>query len=170
MNTGRSKAASEQQADVITVNGKEYPLSPQHAGLTLLSYLREHLHLTGTKNGCDKGVCGSCTVVLDGTAVRSCRIPLHKAAERSVLTIEGLQNPKTGALHPLQQSFIDAGAVQCGFCTSGMIMSAYALLLKNPNPSREEIRKALKGNICRCTGYQQIFIAVELAAERMRTL
>lgn len=153
--------------NTITVNDKEHSIPDNLLEISLLTYLREHLHLTGTKNGCEKGLCGSCTVIADGSAVRSCKIPLKRALGKRIITIEGLQDPKTKTLHPIQQSFVDAGAIQCGFCTPGMVMSSYGLLLKNPAPSREQIKKALKGNLCRCTGYQQIFDAVELAARRI---
>ncbi|MDC7235676.1 MAG: (2Fe-2S)-binding protein [Spirochaetales bacterium] len=154
--------------NVIVVNGKEYEIRPEHESLTLLQFLREELHLTGTKNGCAEGTCGACTVLVDQKAVRSCRFKLAKAAGAEVLTVEGLIR-EDGSLHPVQQAFIDAGAVQCGFCTPGMIMSALDLLYKNPEPDRESIRKALRGNLCRCTGYQSIVDAVELASKRMMT-
>jgi aldehyde oxidoreductase len=136
-------------------------------GRRLLHVLREDLGLTGTKQGCDcEGECGACTVLLDGEAVRSCLLPVQKVAGRRVLTIEGLAEP--GRLHPLQQAFIDHGAVQCGFCTSGMILSAAALLAREPDPSREQIMAALEGNLCRCTGYAKIIRAVQAAAAAMR--
>ncbi len=151
----------------ITVNGTAHEVKDDELELSLLSYLRERRFLTGTKNGCEKGLCGSCTVAVDGKALRACRTPVRKALGASVVTIEGLEGPG-GELHPLQRAFIDAGAIQCGFCTPGMVMSAYALLLRDPDPSRDAIRKALKGNLCRCTGYQQIVDAVQLAAKAMR--
>ena len=151
----------------ITVNGLIRYVDPAKSDRTLLTWLREDLDLKGTKNGCSIGACGACTVLLDKRPVRSCVIKLSRAAGKSVVTIEGMESPD-GELHPLQQAFLDAGAVQCGFCTPGMILSAWGLLLRTPQPSREEIKKALKSNLCRCTGYQQIFEAVELAAERMR--
>jgi carbon-monoxide dehydrogenase small subunit len=152
----------------ITVNNVSYVIPEALEKISLLEYLREELNLTGTKNGCGEGTCGACTVLLNGKAVRSCRIPLTKALGKDVMTIEGLKR-NDGNLHPLQQAFIDAGAVQCGFCTPGMIMQALDLLGKNPNPSREEIRKAMRGNLCRCTGYQKIVDAVELAVQEMRS-
>ena len=133
---------------------------------TLLYILREFLHLTGTKCGCGTGNCGTCTVVMNGEAVRSCLINQKKLEGADVLTIEGLADGEK--LHPIQQAFIDAGAVQCGFCTPGMIMSAKALLDENPSPAEDEIRQALAGNLCRCTGYVKIVEAVQLAAARMR--
>lgn len=153
----------------ITVNKKTYTLSQKQEELTLLEYLREELDLTGTKNGCGEGTCGACTVLLDGKAVRSCRTQMKKVLGKSVLTIEGLKDAD-GSIHPMQQAFIDAGAVQCGFCTPGMIMQSMDLLSRNSDPSREEIRKAMRGNLCRCTGYQKIVDAVELGASRLRDM
>ncbi|MDQ7780774.1 MAG: (2Fe-2S)-binding protein [Planctomycetota bacterium] len=129
----------------------------------LLDFLREDLDLTGAKNGCSIGACGTCTVVVDGKAVKSCRTTLGQVEGKKVLTIEGLAGPD-GALHPLQQAFVDHGAIQCGFCTPGMVMAAHAFLLKHKKPTREEIRKAIFGNLCRCTGYQQIVDAIQAAA------
>jgi aerobic-type carbon monoxide dehydrogenase small subunit (CoxS/CutS family) len=156
---------------------------------TLLDVLREDLRLTGTKRGCDIGVCGTCTVLIDGKVKRACKVRVsdvsetrrsrsltrhsrsfpssHVADLKSIETIEGLE--KDGKIHPIQQAFIDCGAIQCGFCTPGMVMASKALIDSNPNPTRQEIKKALIGNLCRCTGYQQIFDAVETAAKRMRT-
>ncbi len=154
--------------NTFTVNGTAYALDASSREQTLMHFLREELSLTGTKNGCAIGQCGSCTVLVNRKAVRSCTIPLHRIAGKHVLTIEALS--QDGDLHPIQQAFIDAGALQCGFCTPGMIMSSYGLLISDPSPTREEIRLALRGNICRCTGYQQIIDAVELAALRVREL
>jgi len=151
----------------IRINGKAFDVRDDELELSLLEYLRERRFLTGTKNGCEKGLCGSCTVVMDDKAVRACKTPVGKAVGTSVVTIEGMEGPD-GALHPIQRAFMDAGAIQCGFCTPGMVMSAYALLLRESEPSRDDIRKALRGNLCRCTGYQQIVDAVELAARVMR--
>jgi len=131
----------------------------------LLTFLRDRLRLTGAKKGCGIGQCGTCTVLVDGKPVRSCITPIQKVGGKSILTIEGLA--EGDHLHPVQQAFMEHHAIQCGFCTPGMVLSAVALLGRNPNPSREEIKKALVGNLCRCTGYQQIFEAVEAAAERM---
>lgn len=134
---------------------------------TLLDVLREQLRLTGTKRGCDIGVCGTCTVLIGGKARRACKVKVKEIEHgREITTIEGLA--KGGELHPIQQAFVDCGAIQCGFCTPGMVMQALALLSENPNPSREEIKKAFAANLCRCTGYQQIFEAIEEAARRMR--
>lgn len=135
------------------------------ADTRLIDMLRNDFRLTGVKEGCGAGECGACTVLFDGEAVCSCVVPAVQADGHSVTTIEGLE--KNGELDELQQAFIDCGAVQCGFCTPGMIMSAKALLLKNPRPSREEIKRALAGNVCRCTGYVQIVDAVSTAAERL---
>ena len=132
----------------------------------LLDLLRETLGMTGTKEGCGEGECGACTVVLEGRAVNSCLVPAPHVDGKTVLTVEGLAPGDT--MHPIQQAFVDAGGSQCGFCTPGFIMSAYALLTKNLSPTDEEIRTALEGNICRCTGYAKILGAVRLAAERMR--
>lgn len=133
----------------------------------LLEVLRSKLKVTGVKKGCGEGECGSCTVLLDGKPVVSCLLPAVKVAGRQVLTIEGLAQGED--LHPIQEAFLEAGAVQCGFCTPGMILSSKALLDECPDPSREEIRQALSGNICRCTGYVQIQEAVQLAGRKMST-
>lgn len=151
----------------IHINGKLFDIKDEELELSLLDYLRERRFLTGTKNGCEKGLCGTCTVVIDSKALRACKTPVKKALGCQVVTIEGMERAD-GELHPLQKAFIDAGAIQCGFCTPGMVMSSYALLLQNPEPDRETIRKALRGNLCRCTGYQQIVDAVELAAKVIR--
>jgi len=153
------------QRITLAVNGHRHRLAVA-PDLPLIDLLREKLRLTGTKRGCGIGVCGSCTVLVDGRPARACRTPAVAVAGAAILTIEGLQSP-AGQLHPLQQAFIDAGAVQCGFCTPGMILAAKALLDRHPQPARTEIRRALRGNLCRCTGYQQIVDAVELAAARM---
>jgi carbon-monoxide dehydrogenase small subunit len=144
----------------LTVNGKERTLavSPND---TLLEVVRDHLELTGSKEGCGEGVCGSCTLLLEGHPVRACLTLALEADGCRVTTVEGLADGDN--LSPLQQSFIDHGAVQCGFCTPGMLMSATALLTENPSPDRESVRNALSGNICRCTGYAKIVDAVEHA-------
>jgi carbon-monoxide dehydrogenase small subunit len=142
----------------LVVNSKEFSLSilPNR---TLLDILREDIGLTGTKRGCEIGECGACTVIMDGEAANSCLVLATQADGSEILTVEGLmENDK---LHPLQQSFIDHDAVHCGFCTPGMLMSAYALLKENDNPTENDIRLALAGNLCRCTGYQQIIEAVQ---------
>ena len=149
----------------FTLNDKSVTLSVD-PGNTLLDVLRGQINLTGTKKGCGKGECGACTVILDGEAVNACLIPIMKVKGRSVQTIEGIGNEKN--LHPLQESFMDKGAIQCGFCTPGMIMSSKALLDKSKTPSKAEIREAIAGNICRCTGYVKIEEAVTAAAEKMQ--
>jgi aerobic-type carbon monoxide dehydrogenase small subunit (CoxS/CutS family) len=133
---------------------------------TLLQVLRDKLDIKGVKKGCGEGECGSCTVLLDGQPVVSCLLPATKAANRNVITIEGVS--EGWKLHPIQEAFLEAGAVQCGFCTPGMILSAKALLDRCPSPSEEEIRTALSGNICRCTGYVQIQEAVKIAAQKCK--
>ena len=134
------------------------------ASKTLLEVLREDLQLTGTKHGCELGECGACAVLLDGQAVLSCLVLATECGGRQVTTIEGLA--VNGRLHPLQEAFADLGAAQCGYCTPGMLVTAKALLDAEPHPSRERIREALSGNLCRCTGYLQIFEAVEAAANK----
>ncbi len=151
----------------LTINGTDYEPNDEELGMTLMRYLREKRFLRGTKNGCEEGLCGTCTVVVDGKPLRSCRSSVEKNLGKSIITIEGMEYPD-GSLHPIQRAFLDSGAVQCGFCTPGMVMSSYALLLREPNPDREAIRKALRGNLCRCTGYQQIVDAVELASRIIR--
>lgn len=145
----------------FTVNGK--PIEAPDPERNLLEFLREELDLTGAKDGCSIGVCGACTVLLDEAPVKACTKKLKDVEGKRLLTIEGL-TPADGSLHPLQQAFLDAGAVQCGFCTPGMVLTAHAFLLKNPSPTREAIRKAISPNLCRCTGYMQIIDAIEAAA------
>ena len=147
-----------------TING-EAITAEVDPSISLAQFLRDNLYLTGTKIGCGKGECGACTIIMDGKSVTSCIIPVLRAEGAVIQTIEGVA--KNGKLHPLQEEFINQGAVQCGFCTPGMIMSAKALLDENPEPKKEEIREALGGNICRCTGYVNIERAVEAAAQRI---
>jgi aerobic-type carbon monoxide dehydrogenase small subunit (CoxS/CutS family) len=147
----------------LTLNGKHVRLETDEKR-TLLWVLRTDLGLTGTKYGCGVGLCGSCTVVLDGKAVRSCRTSLAEVEGRQVTTIEGLA--KGGKLHPLQQAFIDKGGFQCGYCTPGMIMNAYGLLLADPHPSRETVLDAMEGNLCRCSAYKRILEAIESVARK----
>ena len=149
----------------FTLNGEETEAAflPHK---TLLEVLREDLALTGTKHGCELGECGTCTVLLDGRAVLSCLVLGLEAEGRDVLTIEGMAEGPD--LHPLQETFADLGAAQCGYCTPGFLLVAKVLLEKNPSPTREQIREALAGNLCRCTGYIKIYEAVELAAAQMR--
>jgi carbon-monoxide dehydrogenase small subunit len=151
---------------IIEVNGVRREVSADRKDERLIDYLRLDLGLYGTKNGCGIGACGACTVLLDGGARRACVTPLRLAHGKSVLTVEGLSGPG-GALHPVQQAFIDAGAVQCGFCTPGMLLTAAALLNRHPEPTDDQIVAAFKGNLCRCTGYVQIFQAVRTASVRM---
>ena len=134
--------------------------------MTLLDFLREDLGLKGTKRGCDSGQCGACTIIMDGKTANACLILAIQADGKEILTIEGLSSG--GRLHPLQEAFVEEGAVQCGFCVPGMILSAKALLDEKKDPSGEEIREALSGNLCRCTGYVKIIKAVQKAAALMR--
>jgi len=146
------------------VNGKVIAIPADALEMNLLEFLRGDLDLTGAKNGCGIGVCGTCTIVIGGEAKRACKLKVADIVGKEVLTIEGLANAD-GTLHPLQQAFVDCGAIQCGFCTPGMVMTAHAFLLKHKNPTRAQIRKAISGNLCRCTGYQQIIDAIEEAAK-----
>lgn len=147
----------------LNINGKPLEVPDAQREANLLDFLREELDLTGAKRGCGIGVCGSCTVLADGRPVRACRTSLGGMAGCAILTIEGLASPD-GRLHPLQQAFIDHGAIQCGFCTPGMVLAAHAFLRENSRPSRAQIRRALAGQLCRCTGYHQIIDAIEAAA------
>ena len=148
----------------FTVNEQPVEILAQ-PNQTLIQVLREELGLTGTKQGCGVGDCGSCTVLLDGQPVNSCLVLAGQVQGRSVTTIEGMADGEK--LHPIQESFVENGAIQCGFCSPGMILTSKALLDKNPRPDEQEIRKALSGNLCRCTGYQKIVEAVGIAAEKM---
>jgi carbon-monoxide dehydrogenase small subunit len=148
----------------LKVNGQQYELAVE-PHWTLLETVREQLGLTGSKEGCGTGDCGACSMILDGKLITSCLVLAPEADGCEVLTIEGLA--RNGDLHPVQQAFIDAGGVQCGFCTPGMIMAAKALLDRKPRPSLEDVREGLAGNLCRCTGYTKIYEAVLAAAERM---
>jgi aerobic-type carbon monoxide dehydrogenase small subunit (CoxS/CutS family) len=134
---------------------------------TLLKTLREYFELTGSKEGCGVGECGACTVIVDGDAINSCIYPILEVEGKSVTTIEGVAD-KDGILHPLQKAFLENNGVQCGFCTSGMIMSAKALLDHNPDPTEDEVRASIAGNLCRCTGYVQIVESIENAAEMIK--
>ncbi|MGD9488546.1 MAG: (2Fe-2S)-binding protein [Calditrichaceae bacterium] len=133
------------------------------ANRRLLDVLREDFGLIGTKEGCSVGECGACTVIMDGNAVNSCLILIGQAEGSEILTVEGLE--QDGHLHPLQERFLEKGAVQCGFCTPGMLMSAYALIEQNPRPSQDDIKEAIEGNLCRCTGYKQIIEAIDPAPD-----
>jgi carbon-monoxide dehydrogenase small subunit len=150
------------QTIILTVNGKshEIAIDPYR---TLLDVLRNELGLTGTKRGCDSGDCGACTVLVDGRAVNSCLVLAMDARDCQITTIEGLA--RGGELHPLQRTFIEHGALQCGYCTPGAILSAKALLDENPSPTQDEVRSALVGNLCRCTGYEKIVEAILAVAQ-----
>ena len=155
----------------IRVNGKSYE-SQIEPRLLLVQYLRDTLGLTGTHIGCETSICGACTVLLDGKAVKSCTVLAVQASGAEVTTIEGLAalGPANGnGLHPVQEGFWEKHGLQCGFCTAGMILASVELLRTNPNPSQTEIRNALSGNLCRCTGYQHIVQAVEYAAKKMKS-
>ncbi len=155
----------------MTVNGEQATADDVWEGESLLFVLRERLALPGSKNACEQGECGSCTVLLDDVPVCACLVAAGQAADREVITVEGLAGRQipvaAGGLHPVQQAFIDAGAVQCGFCTPGLIMQTHDLLRRTPVPADPDIREALAGNLCRCTGYEKILDAVRLAARRM---
>lgn len=151
----------------MTVNGKPVcEMIPAH--LRLLDFIRDTLGLTGTKEGCGEGECGACTVIIDGKAVDSCLILAAQCQGKVVETIEGLERAD-GTLHPVQQAFLEVGAVQCGYCIPGMVLSAKALLDEVPQPSDAEIAESISGNLCRCTGYDKMFHAVKMAAERKET-
>jgi aerobic carbon-monoxide dehydrogenase small subunit len=150
----------------FAVNGNEVEADDVWPGESLLYVLRERLGLPGSKNACEQGECGSCTVYLDGIAACACLVAAGQAQGREVRTVEGLHD--RDRLHPVQQAFIEKGAVQCGFCTPGLLVAAHDLLNRNGSPSDLEIREALAGNLCRCTGYEKILDAVRLAADRMR--
>jgi aerobic carbon-monoxide dehydrogenase small subunit len=149
----------------LTVNGEPHEADGVWEGESLLYALRERLGLPGSKNACEQGECGSCSVYLDGTLVCACLVLAAQAEGRAVVTVEGIA-PADG-LHAVQQAFVEAGAVQCGFCTPGLIVASHDLLARNARPSDPEIREALAGNLCRCTGYEKILDAVRLAGERM---
>jgi aerobic carbon-monoxide dehydrogenase small subunit len=149
----------------VTVNGAEHEALVEPRRL-LADFLREDLGLTGTHLGCEHGVCGACTVLLEGESVRSCLLFAVQANNRSVMTVEGLASAD-GSLHPIQQAFWEQHGLQCGFCTPGFLMTAYELLRANPVPSEDEIRSAISGNLCRCTGYQNIVRSVRAAAEKL---
>jgi aerobic carbon-monoxide dehydrogenase small subunit len=149
----------------LRVNGRAVTADDVWEGESLLYVLRERLGLPGSKNACEQGECGSCTVYLDGTLVCACLVAAGQAAGRSIVTVEGLASGTD--LHPVQRAFLQAGAVQCGFCTPGLIVAAHDLLSRTPHPTEPQIREALAGNLCRCTGYAAILAAVELAARDM---
>ena len=149
----------------LNVNGKKLTVDVDSSA-SLLSVLRNDLDLTGSKYGCGEGQCGACTVLLDGVATRSCITQVGRAAGKQITTIEGLE--KDGKLHPLQEAFIQADAMQCAYCTSGMIMSGVALLRRNPDPTEREIVQGMEGNICRCGTYRRIITAIQKAAQTLR--
>ena len=150
----------------LTVNGepRQILVEPYYS---LLDTLRDELRLTGTKKGCDEGDCGACTVIMNGVPVTSCLVLAHSAHDAQVTTVEGLATPE--ALHPVQQAFAEYGGLQCGFCTPGLIMAAVGLLEKEPNPSEEEVKYAIGGNLCRCTGYTKVVQAIMAAAEQAKS-
>jgi carbon-monoxide dehydrogenase small subunit len=156
---------SDQVTITVTVNGTPHQRSVEPR-LLLSDFLRHHLDLTGTHVGCEHGVCGACTILLDGEPVRSCLIFAVQADGREVITVEGLGTREK--LHPIQEAFREAHGVQCGFCTPGILMTVAPFLRENPDPTESEIREAIAGNLCRCTGYQHIVDAVKLAAEKLR--
>jgi aerobic carbon-monoxide dehydrogenase small subunit len=148
----------------LTVNGERHQADGVWEGESLLHLLREHLGLPGSKNACEQGECGSCTVYLDGVTCCACLVAAGQVQDAEVVTVEGLASDD--GLHPVQQAFLDAGAVQCGFCTPGLVVAAHDLLSRSPDPADAEVREALAGNLCRCTGYVTILDAVRLAAQR----
>jgi carbon-monoxide dehydrogenase small subunit len=148
----------------LTVNGERRQADDVWEGESLLYVLRERLGLPGSKNACEQGECGSCSVYLDGDVVCACLVAAGQAQDRDVVTVEGLADGE--ALDPVQQAFLDAGAVQCGFCTPGLVVAVHDLLAREPQPDEDTVREALAGNLCRCTGYESVLAAVRLAAER----
>jgi aerobic carbon-monoxide dehydrogenase small subunit len=151
----------------LTVNGERREADGVWEGASLLYALREHLDLPGSKNACEQGECGSCSVYLDGLLVCACLVLAAQAEGREIVTVEGIANGDGDGLHEVQRAFVEAGAVQCGFCTPGLVVASHDLLSRNPRPSDAEIREALAGNLCRCTGYEKILDAVRLAGSRM---
>lgn len=151
----------------LIVNGAPVEVKTE-PGRTLLSVLRDDLKLKGAKEACGQGDCGACVVLMNGEAVNSCLVLIAQAEGAAVLTVEGLE--KNGDLHPLQKYFVENWAFQCGYCTAGMLMSTFGLLQKNPNPTQDEIRKAIAGNLCRCTGYQEIIEAVDMAVAELERI
>jgi carbon-monoxide dehydrogenase small subunit len=154
-------------AYTLRVNGTEREVADAWLGESLLQVLRERLHLPGAKAGCEQGECGSCSVFVDGTLVCSCLVPAAALAGAEITTVEGVQPAERGAFTVVQQAFNDAGAVQCGFCTPGLVVAVHDLLARSPHPEPLEVREAISGNLCRCTGYGRILAAVEVAAAAM---
>jgi carbon-monoxide dehydrogenase small subunit len=163
LNEFSQEGASLKREIRLIVNGKTYEIEVEPTS-TLLQVIRENLELTGTKGGCERGECGACTVLLNGAAVNSCLFPAMEADGKDILTIEGLA--VNGQLHILQEKFIELGAIQCGYCTPGMILTAKALLDRNPHPTEAEVRREIAGNYCRCTGYEKIVEAVLASAKQ----
>jgi aerobic-type carbon monoxide dehydrogenase small subunit (CoxS/CutS family) len=157
--------AIEKVAITVKVNGKSYTRSVEPRML-LVEFIREELDLTGTHIGCDTSYCGACTVLLNGTTVKSCTMFAVQADGTEILTVEGLE--KDGQLHPIQKAFGDSYGLQCGYCTPGILMSTYQMLAQHPDPSEKEMRKAIAGNTCRCTGYQNVFKAMQAAAQNVK--
>lgn len=155
----------EKIAITVKVNGKNYARSVEPRML-LVELIREELDLTGTHIGCDTSYCGACTVLLNGATVKSCTVFAVQADGGEILTVEGLE--KNGELHPIQKAFGDSYGLQCGYCTPGILMSTYQMLAKHPNPSEKDMRKAIAGNTCRCTGYQNVFKAMQAAAQNVK--
>ena len=154
----------KQRAITTTVNGEVYKKEVP-VNMTLVEFIRDVLHLSGTKEGCDEGECGACTVIMNGQTVNSCLVLAAEADGGEITTIEGMAGD--GRLHPIQEAFLEAGAVQCGYCTPGMILSAKAVLDEFPMPTEEQIRTGIEGHICRCTGYNRIVTAIQLAAKKI---
>lgn len=150
---------------VLNVNGLDHKVEINEDD-RLIDVLRNDLKLTGTKEGCGEGECGACTVIIDGVTVNSCMVMAFQAEDKKIITIEGLEIDN--GIHPIQQAFLDEGAVQCGFCIPGMVLSAKAVLDKNPTPTREEIRESISGNLCRCTGYNKIVDSIERASKVLK--
>lgn len=150
----------------LTVNNQDYEIEV-NPNLRLVDLLREEFNLLGTKEGCGVGECGACTVIMNNSLIHSCMVLVGQAQDAEIITIEGVADGNA-KLHPIQEAFIEAGAVQCGYCTPGMVLSAKVLLDKKPNPTIADIKEGISGNLCRCTGYQQIIEAVQLAAEKLQ--